>query len=63
MAIGAAVATALPLTLTEDRLFGQERDRLMARAHEVLLQERTRLADTVAAGVNDSALQLVSNVL
>jgi hypothetical protein len=31
-AIGAAVAAAVPRTRTEDRLFGQERDRLLARA-------------------------------
>lgn len=65
-AIGAAVASALPHTQTEDRLFGQERDRLMSRAAEALSQERaraagtvSRLADTVAAEVTDSARDLV----
>lgn len=66
MAIGAAVASALPPTATEDRLFGQERDRLLARAEEGLRQESSRaaetisrLADTVAAEVKVSARDLV----
>jgi ElaB/YqjD/DUF883 family membrane-anchored ribosome-binding protein len=66
MAIGAAVASALPTTQTEDRLFGQERDRLMSKAAEALRQERaraagtvSRLADTVAAEVKISARDLV----
>ncbi len=70
MAIGAAVAAALPRTETEDRLFGHERDRLMERAQEALRQERaraadaaTRLADTVAAEVKGSARELVSEAL
>lgn len=67
MAIGAAVGAALPRTETEDRLFGAERDRLMAMAHEALRHERrrvghtvARLAETVAADVKDSAVDLVS---
>jgi ElaB/YqjD/DUF883 family membrane-anchored ribosome-binding protein len=62
LAIGAAVATALPRTPTEDRLFGPERDRLLARAHEALRRERmqvsksaTRLADSVTAEVAGTA--------
>jgi hypothetical protein len=67
MAIGAAVAAALPRTPTEDRLFGHERDRLLARAHEALRQERmrvgqsaARLADSVATEVKETARDLVS---
>ena len=70
MAIGAAVAAALPRTKTEDRLFGQERDLLLARAHETLQQEKARatnvavrLADDVTAQVKGSARQLVSEAL
>lgn len=66
MAIGAAVASALPHTQTEDRLFGQERDRLMSRATDALRQEGARatgtlslLAETVAAEVKISARDLV----
>ena len=66
MVIGAAVAAALPSSRTEDRLFGEERDRLMARAQDALRQERaraaetvTQLADSVAAEVKDSARGLV----
>jgi ElaB/YqjD/DUF883 family membrane-anchored ribosome-binding protein len=69
MAIGAAVGAALPRTEREDRLFGQQRDSLMAHAQEVLQQERarvagsaTRLAETVATEVKDSARQLVTEV-
>lgn len=65
MTIGAAVAAALPRTPTEDRLFGPERDRLMARAQDALRQERarvadtaTRLAGTVAAEVKRSTREL-----
>ena len=67
MAIGAAVAAALPRTQTEDRLFGQERDRLMAGAQAALQQERARatdaamrLADRVATDISESARQLVA---
>ncbi len=66
MAIGAAVGSALPHTPTEDRLFGQERDRLMARATDALRQERaraagtvSRLAEGVAAEVKAGARDLV----
>lgn len=67
MAIGAVAAAVLPRTMTEDRLFGQERDRLLARAQEALRQERarvattaSRLAETVASDVKDSARELAS---
>lgn len=67
MAIGAAVGAALPRTAMEDRLFGQERDRLLARAQEALQHERarvassaTKLADTVASEVKDHARDLVA---
>lgn len=70
MAIGAAVAAALPRTQREDRLFGRERDLLMACAQKALQQERaragtvvTKLADGVAAEVKSSARQLVSEAL
>ena len=43
VAIGAAVAAALPGTATEDRLFGPERDRLLAQARDTLWQERRRI--------------------
>ena len=66
MAIGAVVASALPHTRTEDRLFGQERDRLLARAEDALRQERaragetmSRLAESVATKVKNSARDLV----
>lgn len=66
MAIGAAVASVLPHTRTEDRLFGQDRDRLLARAADALREERiratatvSRLAETVAAEVKVSARDLV----
>jgi hypothetical protein len=67
LAIGAIVAAALPRTRTEDRLFGQERDRLLTRAQEALRQERahlartaSRLAGTVASDVKASARELAS---
>lgn len=70
MAIGAAVAAALPPTDTEDRLFGRERDNLLARAKEALREERaraaetaTRLAGTVASEVKSSARDLVTEAL
>lgn len=44
MAIGAAVASSLPRTRTEDRMFGEERDRLVARAQEALRPEGSRAA-------------------
>lgn len=70
MAIGAAVASALPRTATEDRLFGQDRDRLMQSASDVLARERTRaadaaarLADTVTAEVKDGVRNMVTDAL
>ncbi len=67
MAIGVAVAAAFPGTATEDRLFGQERDRLLVKAQDALRQERrrvgktaARLAATVATEVKDSALDLMA---
>jgi ElaB/YqjD/DUF883 family membrane-anchored ribosome-binding protein len=67
MAIGAAVAAALPRTETEDRLFGPDRDRLMIRARQVLRQERERaamigseLADLVTDGIKHSVEKLVA---
>ena len=44
VALGAAVAAALPRTATEDRILGPERDRLLSRAHHVLDRERARAA-------------------
>jgi ElaB/YqjD/DUF883 family membrane-anchored ribosome-binding protein len=70
MAVGAAVAAALPPTATEDRIFGEERDRLLQRAQEALRRERARagqaaarVADTVAAEVKTGARQLVTEVI
>lgn len=70
MALGAAVGAALPHTETEDRLFGQDRDRLMARARDVLRDEKNRaasaaskLADTVTQELKDTAKQRVSEML
>jgi len=67
MAIGAAVGAVLPRTAAEDRLFGAERDFLMARAQEALRHERARvarttadLADTVATEVKHRARDLVA---
>ena len=68
MAIGALVAAALPRTTTEDRLFGKDRDRLLARAQDALRQERTRvantaarLAETVASDVKDGVREMASD--
>lgn len=70
LAIGAAVASALPQTDTEDRVFGQDRDRLMQRAKEVLRHEQarlghtaSRLAENVATNVKVSAQQMVGEAL
>lgn len=70
MALGAAVGAALPHTTTEDRLFGQDRDRLMARARDMLRDERSRaastaskLADTVTQELKNTAKQRVSQML
>lgn len=57
LAMGAALATALPRTRIEDRTFGQESDRLMRAAADALRQERdqlTRVAGDVAAEVKSS---------
>lgn len=69
-AIGAAVAAALPRTETEDRLFGAERDRLLATARDVLNEERARaqaaaghLRDTVASEVQETARKVVADAL
>lgn len=70
MAIGAAVGSVLPGSAVEDRLFGQERDRLLSLADEMLQHERQRvaraagdLADTVAEEVKGTARQLVTEAL
>jgi len=59
LAIGAAVAAALPRTPTEDRIFGPERDRLLDLAYAALRHERTRddpsAAHPSAAHLADSA--------
>ncbi len=52
MALGAALAAALPRTRTEDRAFGSESDRLMAAAAKSLREEREKLSQ-VASGVAD----------
>lgn len=70
LALGAAVAVALPRTASEDRVLGPERDRLLSRARDLLDQERARaadlaaqLADTVTAEVKVSARQLIGEAL
>ncbi len=58
MALGAAFAAALPRTRTEDRAFGEDRDRLMERAAALLKEERgrmTRVAEGVAEELKTSA--------
>lgn len=52
LAVGAAVAAALPRTRAEDRTFGCESDRLMAAAANLLREERERIS-RVAGGVAD----------
>lgn len=70
MAIGAAMAAVLPRTATEDRLFGRDRDRLLAQAQAALRAETvratrvaSRLADTVTAEVRDHARELATDRL
>lgn len=69
MAIGAAVASSLPPTHIENRVFGPERDRMVSRAQDALRRERaraagtmSRLAENVAAEVRDSTRELVLDV-
>jgi len=69
MAIGAAVGSMLPGTNIENRVFGAERDRLLAEAQRALRVELNRateagseLANTVADGIKDTAVKLVSEV-
>lgn len=45
MAAGAALAATLPRTETEDRIFGEESDRLMSEAANLLAEERDRAAN------------------
>lgn len=52
LALGAAIAAALPRTRAEDRAFGEDSDRLMRAANDLLKKERARLA-RVAEGVAD----------
>lgn len=47
LALGAAVAAALPRSKMEDDLFGQESDRLMGEAARLLREERDRAARVV----------------
>ncbi|MCB2116996.1 MAG: hypothetical protein KDE00_12030 [Rhodobacteraceae bacterium] len=61
LALGAALATALPRTRMEDRTFGAESDRMMRRAAELLAEERARIA-TVAEGVRTDAQGAIRDV-
>lgn len=65
LAAGAALAAALPVTRTENRVLGPERDRLLGHAQRLLDAERARagqvassLADIVTADVQDAATRL-----
>jgi ElaB/YqjD/DUF883 family membrane-anchored ribosome-binding protein len=60
MAIGAALAAALPHTPTEDRLFGADRDRLLNLAQDALKQERARAADAAARMASNLASDVKS---
>lgn len=65
LALGAALAVALPRTRIEDRTFGSESDRLMAEAARLLRQERdlaTRVATGVAEELKDSAKSTLATV-
>ncbi|MCB1339741.1 MAG: DUF3618 domain-containing protein [Pseudooceanicola sp.] len=53
LALGAALAAALPRTMVEDRTFGAESDRLMALAATQLREERSRLKDAASALADD----------
>jgi ElaB/YqjD/DUF883 family membrane-anchored ribosome-binding protein len=44
MAIGAAIGSFLPQTKIENKVFGEERDRLLSQAQSVLQQELQRVA-------------------
>jgi ElaB/YqjD/DUF883 family membrane-anchored ribosome-binding protein len=50
MSIGAAVGMALPRSPVEDRIFGEERDRLLEQAQHVLRQE---IGNVTRAAVSD----------
>ncbi|MEZ5779803.1 MAG: DUF3618 domain-containing protein [Paracoccaceae bacterium] len=52
LALGAALAAALPRTRKEDQVFGDQSDRLMEEANRLLHRERERVA-RVASGVAD----------
>lgn len=65
MAVGAALAAALPRSRMEDELFGTESDRLMADAAQMLRDERTRavrVMQGVGAELKDSVRDLVDDV-
>ena len=65
LALGAALAAALPRTRIEDRTFGSESDRLMAEAARLLRQERdmaARVASGVAEELVDSAKSTIAAV-
>lgn len=49
LAAGAALAARIPVTATENRILGPERDHLFATAQSLLQAERARLADTTRA--------------
>jgi hypothetical protein len=53
MALGAALAAALPRTRAEDRTFGSESDRLMAAAAKSLREERENLSQAASGLVDD----------
>jgi hypothetical protein len=70
LALGAALAAALPVTEAEHKVFGQERDRLLRQAERHLHAERARaarvtasLADTLTAEVQSAAIRLTVGAL
>ena len=61
MAIGAVVAAALPRTPTEDRMFGQDRDRLISRAQEALHHDQRQGANKDGRRANSSDADVNAN--
>lgn len=65
LAVGAALASALPRTRTEDATFGPERDRLMREAARLLAEERdraSRVASKIGADLKATARETLDAV-
>lgn len=65
LAVGAAFAASLPRTVTEDRVFGTESDRLLNEAGRLLRQEQDRIARIAGAvkdELQDSAKEAMASV-